>query len=190
MKKFILIALMVIASVSALAQSWSVDKAHAKLGFSVKHLMISDVDGFFKNFDAKVTSAKDDFTDAVIELSADINSINTNNEKRDKDLRSPQYFDAEKYPKLTFKSKSLNKADERNYILIGDLTMHGVTKQIQLDVIYNGSILNPGSKKMVAGFKVTGKINRKDFNIANSVPGAMIGEEVTINTNAEFIKDE
>ena len=194
MKKITLIAAMLIAaflfSFKMIETSiWSVDPAHSKLGFSVKHLLISDVDGSFKNFSSKITSTNEDLTDAVIELSADINSINTDNEKRDADLKSAGFFDAQKYPKLIFKSTSLKKVEGNNYKLTGDLTMHGITKKIEMDVIVNGPIVHPMSKKMVTGLKVTGKLKRSDFDIGSSTPGAVVGDEVTINANGEFIKE-
>src|SRR6186713_22540 len=106
MKKSVLGLVLLFASVSAFAQTWSLDKAHAKLGFEVTHLMVSSVEGSFKTFDVKVTSSKDEFADAVIELTADASSIYTDNEKRDAHLRSADFFETEKYPTLTFKSTS------------------------------------------------------------------------------------
>src|SRR5687768_7128433 len=115
MKKInLLIALIVIAG-SSFAQTWTLDKAHSKLGFGVTHLMVSTVEGSFKTFDAKITSSKEDFSDAVIEATADVNSINTENEQRDKHLRGSDYFDAEKFPTLTFKSTSFKKVEGKKY---------------------------------------------------------------------------
>jgi polyisoprenoid-binding protein YceI len=180
-----LVALLSVGIVSA--QNWSLDKAHAKLGFVTTHLLISEVEGSFKSFDAKLTSSKDDFSDAVIELTADINSINTDNDGRDKHLKSPDFFDAEKYATLTFKSKAFTKVDAKNYKLTGDLTLHGVTKPVTLDVVYNGTITHPFNKKLVAGFKVKGVVKRSDFSVG-SVPTAVVADEIVINGNAEFIK--
>ncbi|HEY5744483.1 MAG TPA: YceI family protein [Chryseolinea sp.] len=173
---------------AALAQTWSLDKAHAKLGFSVTHLMVSNVEGNFKAFDAKITSATDDFSNAVVELSADINSIDTDDEKRDGHLKSPDFFDVAKFTTLTFKSTSFKKVADKKYKVEGDLTMHGVTKKVVLDVTLNGTAVHPYTKKTIAGFKVSGIIKRSDFAIGATVPGAVVSDEVEISTNAEFVK--
>ena len=182
-----MIIAVVMASLTTFDQTWNLDKAHAKLGFSIKHLMVSDVEGGFKSFDATLTSSKEDFTDAVISLTADVNSINTDNEKRDAHLKSADFFDAAKYPTLSFKSKSFTKVSDKNYKLTGDLTMHGITKTVTLDVVYNGTITHPMSKKLVAGFKISGTFNRSDFGVGEAMTG-MLGDEVTLIANAEFIK--
>jgi polyisoprenoid-binding protein YceI len=183
---FLAIALFISSSI--FAQSWTLDKAHAKLGFTVTHLMVSDVEGKFKNFDINVTASKDDFTDAAVELTADVNSINTDNDFRDEDLKSEKFFDAKRFPSLSFKSTSIKKTDAKNYKLYGDLTMHGVTKPVVLDVILNGVVQNPMSKKNVAGFKIKGAVKRSDFNIATSFPTAVVSDEITIDANVELNK--
>jgi len=167
--------------------TWSLDKAHGKLGFTITHLMISDVEGWFKTFDATITASKEDFSDAVVEMTADVNSINTDNEQRDKHLKSPDFFDAAKYPTITFKSKTFKKVSAQNYKVTGDITMHGITKPIELDVVCRMGT-NPMSKQPVAGFKITGMLKRGDFGIGTSMTSAMIGEEVSIVANAEFGK--
>ena len=167
---------------------WLVDKDHAKLGFTVNHLMVSDVDGWFKTFDAKVTSSGEDFSDAVAEMTADVSSVNTESEKRDKHLMSEDFFDAAKYPLITFKSTSFKKVKDNTYKVIGDLTMHGVTKTMELDAVSKLGI-NPMNKKAITGFKITGKINRSDFGIAPSTSSAMVGDDVTLVANAEFVRN-
>src|ERR1051325_2394149 len=169
--------------------SWSLDKAHARLGFTVTHLAISEVEGAFKNFDATITALKEDFSDAIVTLTADVNSISTDNEQRDTHLKSPDFFDAAKYPTLIFKSTSFTKAGDKKYKVTGNLTMHGITKTIELDAAYNTGI-HPVTKKTITGFKVTGTIKRSDFGIGTSFLAAMISDEVTITANAEFIKNE
>jgi len=167
---------------------WSVDKDHAKLGFTVSHLLVSDVEGWFKTFDAKVTSSGEDFSDAVAEMTADVSSINTESENRDKHLKSEDFFDAAKYPLITFKGTAFKKVNDTNYKVTGHLTMHGITKTVELDAVCKlGS--NPVNKKAIAGFKITGKINRSDFGIAPSTSSAMVGDEVSLVANAEFIKN-
>jgi polyisoprenoid-binding protein YceI len=166
---------------------WTLDKAHAKLGFTVTHLGISEVEGWFKTFDAKVTSTSDDFSDAVAELTAEVTSINTDNEMRDNHLKSPDFFDAVKYPVITFKSKTFKKVNATNYKVTGNLTMHGITKTVELDAVCRLGT-NPVSKQMVAGFKLTGMIKRSDFGIGTSMGSNMVSDEVLIVANAEFIK--
>ena len=133
---------MLLAGIAS-AQTWALDKSHAKLGFGVTHLLISEVEGSFNAFDAKITSSKEDFSDAVIELTADTKTINTNNEDRDKHLKSPDFFDTEKFSTLTFMSKSLKKVEGKKYKLTGDLTLHGITKPVTLDVTLNGTGVHP-----------------------------------------------
>ena len=186
MKKVnLLISALLIAGAAA-AQNWSLDKAHSKLGFGVTHLLISEVEGNFNSFDAKITSSTDDFSDAVIELTADVATINTNNEGRDKHLKSADFFDAEKFATLTFKSKSLTKVEGKKYKLTGDLTLHGITKTVTLDVVFNGTIDHPYNKKKVAGFKVSGTFKRSDFGVGSSSPA--VSDEVELKANTEFVK--
>lgn len=188
MKKVILMATALVFSLTSFAQTWVNDPGHSKLNFIATHLLISEVEGGFKTFNAKVTSAKEDFTDAVIELTADVNSLDTGNERRDQDLKSEKFFDVAKYPTLTFKSTSLKQVDGKKYKLAGNLTMHGVTKPVEWDVIYNGTIAHPMSKKPVAGFKVTGTVKRSDFGIG-TIPVAIVSDEINILANAELNKN-
>lgn len=191
MKKTVSLSVILLAfALGATAQAWTVDKAHAKLGFGITHLMISEVEGNFKAFEATITSSKDDFSDAVFEISADIAAIDTDNEMRDKDLQSEGYFDAAKFPKLTFKSTSFTKVEGNKYKLVGDLTLKGVTKPVELNVTINGPIERKGrdgSARKVIGLKVGGTFKRTDFGVGKP-GGAMLSEEVTIIANGEFIK--
>lgn len=182
------IAALVITGTAMAQTTWTLDKSHANLGFSISHMSISEVDGSFTDFDATITASKEDFTDAKIEASAKIASINTGNEGRDKHLKEPDYFDAAKYPTLTFKGQSFKKVGEKEYKLIGELTMHGVTKIVSLDVRLVGTGVHPYTQKTMAGFKVTGKVNRKDFGIAPETSSAMLGDVVEIRANLEFVK--
>ncbi len=168
--------------------SWSLDKAHGKVGFTITHLMISEVEGWFKNFDAKITGNNDDYSDASVEMTAQIISINTDNDKRDEHLKSADFFDATKYPTLTFKSKSFKKVGDNKYKVTGNLTIHGVTKSIELDATARTGV-NPMSKKTVTGFKITGTLKRSDFALGNTFPAAILSDEVALIANAEFNKD-
>jgi len=186
MKKVSVFMTALLLSATTYAQTWTVDKAHAKLGFTVTHMMVSDVDGMFKDFDASFTASKPDFSDAVFNVTAQTNSIYTDNEKRDAHLKSADFFDAEKNPTITFKSKSMKKAGNNAYKVSGDLTMHGVTKPVVLDLTFRGPATHPMTKKQFAGFSISGKVKRTDFNIGSSMPGAVISDEVTISAKGEF----
>ncbi len=168
---------------------WANDKAHTRLGFSVTHMLISDVDGSFKNATITLTTTKADFTDAVVELTADVASINTDNEKRDAHLQSADFFDAAQFPTLSFKSTYFKKANAANtYLVKGFLTMHGITKPVTLTAVVRNGV-NPMSKKVIAGFKITGKLKRSDFGIGSSTPSAIVSDEVIIDASAEFGKN-
>jgi polyisoprenoid-binding protein YceI len=186
--KIIAAVLLMTVSTVGFAQGWTADKAHSRLSFEVIHLMVTDVNGDFKNFDVTINSAKDDFTDAQIDVTADVSSISTDNNKRDDDLKSDHFFDAAKYPTLNFKSTSFQKIDAKNYKLSGNLTMHGVTKPVVLDVTLNGVGTHPMTKKPVAGFKIKGTIKRSDFGIGTNTPTAVVSDEVQINANVEIDK--
>lgn len=168
--------------------NWNVDNAHSKLTFTVTHLGISDVSGLFKNFDVNVSSSKPDFSDAVFNLTADVASVNTEVEMRDNHLKSADFFDAAQYPKLTFKSTAIKPAGKNQYKLTGDLTLHGVTKQVTMDLLYRGTVENPMSKKQTSGFQVTGTIKRSDFGIGEKFPAPMISDDVRIKADGEFTK--
>lgn len=189
MKKILLLFTTALLSVPALCQStWNADPMHSRLAFSVTHLGISDIDGVFKTFEASATGKKDDFSDAVFTLSADVASIDTQVGMRDDHLRSADFFNVEKHPKMIFKSTSIKSVGKNKYKLTGNLTMHGVTKPVVLDAWYRGTTTNPQSKATTAGFQITGALKRSDFNIGPNFPEAMISDTVNIKADAEFIK--
>lgn len=167
--------------------TWVSDGGHSRLAFSITHMGVNDIEGNFNTFESSITTSKEDFSDAVIELSADVSTINTGNDRRDAHLKSPDFFDATKFGKLTFKSKSVKIGDDKKYAITGDLTMHGVTKEVSLTGMRRMG-MNPMSKKDVAGFKVSGTIKRTDFGIGASTPVAMLSDEVQLNANIEFGK--
>ncbi len=186
MKKILLAAFAILSAATVSAQKWDLDKAHAKLGFSVSHLVISDVDGNFKNFDASiVTKSVADFTGAVFTLTAQISSINTDNEKRDTHLQSPDFFDAAKYPMLSFTSTSVKKVKANLYSITGNLTIHGVTKPLTFTATINTAI-HPMTKKNFAAVLATAKIKRSDFGIGTAYNSAMVGDEIRIDAKGEF----
>lgn len=193
MKKGTILLLSAAITISAFAAAtlsqWKYDKAHQKVAFSVSHMTVSDVEGYFKEVDATISCPGDDFTNATAEMTIQASSINTDNEKRDADLKGEGYFNVAKYPTITFKSTSFRKAKMPNaYMISGNLTMHGVTKPIQLAAVAKKGV-NPFSKKNICGFKLFGKINRKDYGIGDSTPETIVGNNVNISINAEFIQD-
>mgnify|MGYP003455365694 CR=1 FL=1 len=168
---------------------WKQDPNHSKLGFVVTHLSIADVTGYFTTFDVTVNSSQADFSDAVIEMTADINTINTGIEARDKHLKSADFFDAATYPTMTFKSTSIEKSGDKTFKLKGNLTMHGVTKEITVDLIHRGTIQNAMTNNTdVAGLQILGTIKRSDFNIGSTFPDFAISDEVRIKADGEFSK--
>ncbi|NML20692.1 YceI family protein [Pseudoflavitalea sp. G-6-1-2] len=171
--------------------TWTIDGAHSQVSFKVKHLVISTVTGKFKTFEGTVESEKDDFTDASIQFSADVNSVDTNNEGRDGHLKSPEFFDAAKYPLLSFVSSSMEKKSGDEYVLKGNLTIKGTTKPIVLDVEFGGVQKNMYGNT-VAGFELSGKINRQDFGLTWSAVtetgGLVVSDEVKLHINVELIK--
>lgn len=177
-------------SATSFAQSsWNVDKAHAKLTFSTVHNTISDVEGLFNSFDASITSSEEDFSDAVFVLEVDVKSIDTEVEMRDNHLKSADFFEVEKFPEMIFKSTSIEKTAEKNhYKLKGELTIKGITKPVTMDMWYRGTIENDKGQK-IAGFQVTGTINRFEFNVGKDFPEALISKEVFIKADGEFIKE-
>jgi polyisoprenoid-binding protein YceI len=189
MKKTIILCVIALLSTAAFAQStWKNDPMHSKLGFTVTHLMVSDVDGIFKDFTCTIIASKPDFSDAKFQLTVNTTSINTDVDYRDKDLRSPNYFDVAKFPTMTFTSTGITRAAANHYKLTGNLTLKGVTKPVTMDLWYRGTITNPMSKKDDAGFKLTGVIRRSDFAFASQAGTTMLSDDITINANGEFAK--
>lgn len=173
--------------------TWTIDSVHSEVAFKIKHLVISNASGKFTSFSGSVESSKDDFSDAKISFTADINSIHTGNEQRDGHLKSPDFFDAEKYPTLSFVSTSFTKKDGNDYLLKGDLTMHGVTRPVDLAVEYGGTQKSLYGQ-LVAGFEITGKIKRADFDLSWSAVteagGLVLGDDVKLHINIEAIKQD
>ena len=197
MKKTIKTLLAVAAlSFSVKAQTnWNVDASHSKMGFAITNMMVSETEGKFKIYEGTVSSKSDvDFTNASIDFKIDVNSVNTDNEKRDEHLKSADFFDAATYPSITFKATSMkaNPKVKNSYILIGDLTMHGVTKKVTLNAIGASKIVKDPYGMMRYAFKITGKLNRIDFglkyNAALEAGGVALGEEVRIDCTIELTK--
>jgi polyisoprenoid-binding protein YceI len=166
--------------------TWKIDTTHSEIGFKVKHMMISTVSGSFEDFDATVESEDDSFQNADFSFSAKIDSISTKNADRDTHLKSDDFFNAEKFPELTFKSKSFDGNK-----LTGDLTIRDITKEVAMDVDFNGIAVDPyGQTK--AGFEAETTINRKDFNLTwNAITEAgsiVVSDKVKLIANIQFVK--
>ena len=178
-------------SAEAIATKWAIDPTHSEIHFKVRHMMVSNVTGSFDKFEGSVESENEDFEGADIAFSADVASISTNNADRDKHLRSDDFFNAEKYPKLTFQSTSFTKKSNGDYELKGNLTIRNVTKPVTLGVEYNGSAVDPyGQTK--AGFEISGKINRKEYNLkwdaVTEAGSIVVSDEVRLVVNVQLVK--
>ncbi len=187
----IVLAVVLSLALGVQAQTWNFDKAHSTIGFSAKHMLISNVAGKFEDYDGQVTFDGKNLEAGTVNLTINVQSINTDNGARDKHLRSSDFFDMEKYPTITFKSTKVVKGEGNNFKLTGDLTMKGVTKSVTLDCVLNGIITDPmGASR--AGFSGTGMIKRHDFNIAwdNKLQDGsyIVGEDIAINLQIELTK--
>jgi polyisoprenoid-binding protein YceI len=189
MKKVTLFALFVALTTAAFSQTtWGLDKAHAKMTFTVTHLAISEVDGVFKSFDAKITSSKPDFSDATFELWANLKEVSTNNGGRDGHLQKDDMFDTAKDSTMTFKSTSITKVSDKKFKLKGDLKLKGVTKSVELDLTLMGTAVNQRSKKNMVGFKATGSVKRTDFGVG-TMPAMVVSEDVELRASGEFVQN-
>jgi len=189
MKKTFILLAFALLNVAAFAQTtWKSDKYHSKLQFTITHLMVSDVDGEFKDFSATIVAASPDFSDAKFEMTANTASVNTGIDPRDNHLKTDAFFDVAKYPTMTFTSTGITKTSNSHYKLTGSLTLHGVTKSQTFDLWYRGTISNPMNKADDAGFQVTGVIKRSDFNIGSGFGSSTLSDEVAVKANGEFGK--
>ena len=171
--------------------TYKIDAAHSEITFKIKHLVISTVTGNFSKFDGTVECLNDDFSDAKITFEADVDSISTNSEQRDTHLKSEDFFHVQEFPKVTFKSTSIEKNGSNEYILHGDLTIRGVTNNIALNVEHGGSAVDPWGQTK-EGFELTGKISRKEFglkwNAITEAGGALVSDDVRLIMNVQLVK--
>ena len=188
MKKLVYVLVLFVVSMSTKAQLWTVDKSHSNVGFTVTHMMLSDVDGAFNDIDASFTSSKEDLSDAVFTFTAKVASVDTRIERRDTHLKSADFFEVEKFATIDFKSTSFKKVDGKKYKMTGNLTIKGIRKPITMDVILSGPIVHPRNNKKMVGIKASGLIDRFDFGIG-SESGAGQGREIAIHANGEFSKE-
>ena len=171
---------------------WVLDPSHSELQFKVRHLMVSYVTVQFKQFDASVVTSGEDFTTAKVTFSAPVDSISTNNDQRDAHLKNNDFFDAENHPELKFESDRFEKISEDEYKVYGTLTIRGTSNKVVLNAEFGGITTDPWGNTRT-GFTITGKINRKDYGVSfgmvSETGGVLLGDEVKISANAEFIKE-
>lgn len=170
---------------------WAIDPTHSEIGFKVKHMMFTNVSGQFSKFDATIEAEENDFENAKIHFTGAIDSITTGNVDRDAHLLSADFFDAAQYPVIKFEATSFSKVNEGDYNLVGDLSMHGVTKSVTLPAEFSGLMKDPWGNTKLA-FSLQGKINRKEWglnwNSALETGGVLVGEEVRLNIELQFVK--
>jgi len=187
----VLLAALAAPALAQTTSTWEIDPAHSSIQFGVRHLMISTVKGKFPKFTATAVADEKEPTRAVVEASIDTASIDTGEAKRDEHLRSPDFFDVAKYPTITFKSTKVEPAGDHRYKLHGDLTMHGVTKPVVLDVEATAPVKGMRGETR-AGARATTKVNRKDFGINWSKTmdggGVVVGDDVDVTIEVEGVK--
>jgi polyisoprenoid-binding protein YceI len=189
----VFIAILAAASLSASAQEWKLDKSHSSINFSIEHMVISETKGQFKKFEVAVTSAKSDFTDLKGTVTIDANSVNTEDEGRDKHLVGEDFFNTAKNPTMVYEITGVKKVSGKNYMLMGKLTMNGVTKPLNVAAVYGGTIKDPYGNTR-AGFRFKGTIDRfaHGMNYGKSSPleggGLAIGQKVDMTGSIELIK--
>lgn len=189
MQKPVLFVVFLFATFCAFGQNtWTLDKGHSKIGFTVTHHMISEVDGYFKDYEGKMTATKEDYSDAVFELTVQTASLNTNLEMRDGHLKSPDIFDVEKFPTMTFKSTAFNQIAGNRYKMTGDLTIKGTTLPITLDVTMVGPGKNDRAKRFEMGVKALGKLSRLAFGVGKNLGTTSVSDEVELRILGEFDK--
>jgi polyisoprenoid-binding protein YceI len=181
------VAVVALPAFAFAADTWNIDSSHTQTGFSVKHFTISNVRGDFDKTEGKVVIDEGDITRSTVEATIDASTISTRDAKRDGHLKSPDFFDVAKFPSITFKSTKVEKAGE-NLKVTGDLTMHGVTKPVVLDVTGPSKEMKDPYGMSRRALSATGKLNRKDFGVSYG-PDAVVSDLVTITIEAELVKE-
>jgi polyisoprenoid-binding protein YceI len=173
---------------------WGIDVAHSEISFKVKHLMITNVKGIFREYDASIYTTEEDFMTSEIDFWMNPASVDTGDAKRDEHLKSPDFFDVENFKQISFTGNTYEKVDnDGSYTLYGDLTIKGIKKQIKLDVEFGGVMKDPwGNEK--AGFTINGKIDRKDWgliwNAALEAGGVLVSDDVRISCEVELVRQK
>ena len=171
--------------------TFKLDPMHSEVHFKITHLMISTVSGSFSKFDATMESALPDFSDAKVHFDIETSSISTNNEQRDVHLKSPDFFDVAKYPKITFESTNIKKYNDKSLLLTGNLTMHGVTNAVTFTIDFHGT-MKDGYGQVKSGFDAEGKLNRSKFGLVWNAPtetgGFLVSDEVKLQLSVQMVK--
>ena len=182
------------STLTATKTAWIIDSSHSEISFKAKHLVITTVTGRFQEFTGKVETESEDFRGAKIEFSAKVDSLTTGSEHRDGHLKSPDFFDAAAYPEIKFVSTDFVKKSEDQYELRGNLTIKDVTKEIKLDVVYEGTHKDPFYGKTKSGFEINGKIARKDFgltwDVLTEAGGAVVSNDIRLHCNIQLDRVE
>ena len=189
--KNMLASALVLMTLGASADTWVIDPSHSSVKFTTKYMMISEVEGSFKKFDGTFTASQAEFKDLSATMTVDVGSINTDNETRDGHLKGDDFFNAEKFPTMTFKSTGIKSLGKGRLVLTGDLTIRDVTKSVEVPLVYGGTTKDPWGNTR-AGFKATGTINRKEFKLSwdkkNDIGEAVVADDVTFTIDASLIK--
>jgi len=182
---------LVLLTLGASADTWVIDPSHSSVKFTTKYMMISEVEGSFKKFDGTFTASQAEFKDLSATMTVEVGSINTDNESRDGHLKGDDFFNAEKFPTMTFKSTGIKSLGKGRLVLTGDLTIRDVTKSVEVPLVYGGTTKDPWGNTR-AGFKATGTINRKEFKLSwdkkNDIGEAVVADDVTFTIDASLIK--
>ena len=190
MKKIVSLLFMGLMAVNSFAQNaLKSDPAHSRIQFSVTHLGISEITGNFEKAALSMNVDEKNFTNSKINFVVDVNSINTHIEARDNHLRNEDFFDVKKFPEMAFQGTSIKAIKKNLYQVIGNLTLHGVTKPVTVNMLYKGMVVNPMSKKKTYGYQVVGVIKRSDFGVGGGYPEAMISDKVQIKGDFEMIAE-
>ena len=186
----VLFTIFVAAAFASAQSNWKLDKVHSSVTFTVRHMVISEVTGSFKDFAITLKSEKDDFSDAEVQSTIKVGSLSTDNAMRDGHLKSDDFFNAEKFPEINFKSTSFEKFGDNKYKITGDLTIRDVTKNVTFDAVLNGTLKT--NRGLLSAWKATTVINRFDYNLkwnkTIETGGLVVGQDVTINMNLELNK--
>ena len=188
MKTILVVAALAIAGSVSAQTKWKLDKSHSNVRFTVTHMTVSEVEGTFKIWDGPVENTKPDFSDAKISFTIDVNSINTENENRDKHLKSDDFFNAEKFPAIKFESTSMQPLGNNKYKLNGNLTIRDITKPVTFDVTYGGTIT--GQRGTKVGFKAVTTVDRLAYGLkwdrATEAGGLVVGKDVELSIKVEM----
>jgi polyisoprenoid-binding protein YceI len=178
----------VFSTVQAQETKWDIDPSHSSISFEVKHFKIATIKGSFDEFSGNIKSNDKDFTNADFDVVIKTASINTNQNARDKHLRSADFFNAETHSEITFKSTSVTKTSDNTYAVKGNLTLNGITKEFVFTGEFKGSFVHPRFKKTIGVFNLSGNVPRLDFSVGKKFPSAALSTDIPVSVNIEMIQ--